>query len=56
MSYILDALNKSEKERTRKRAPGVTSLQDDKPPTGYTAKHYIIALALLAAVNVRSAL
>ena len=51
MSYILDALNKSEKERARKRAPGVTSLQDDKPPVRYTARHYIIALALLAVVN-----
>ncbi|MBT4160804.1 MAG: GspB domain-containing protein [Gammaproteobacteria bacterium] len=32
MSYILDALNKSEKERTRKRTPGLSSLEEGETP------------------------
>ncbi len=51
MSYILDALNKSEKERAAKKAPGLSSLADEKPTTGLRARHYLIGLVALAAIN-----
>ncbi len=51
MSYILDALNKSERERARKLAPGITALQGDDQPVKYGIKHFLAALVLLAVVN-----
>lgn len=51
MSYILDALNKSEKERTRKKTPGLGSLNDTDPPSPSNAKNFLLALIILAFVN-----
>jgi|AP95_1055475.scaffolds.fasta_scaffold01229_7 hypothetical protein len=51
MSYILDALNKSERERSRKLAPGISVLQGDDHPIRYGIKHFLAALVLLAFIN-----
>lgn len=51
MSYILDALNKSEKERAAKKAPGLSSLQDEPKTRRFSARHYVLGLLLLAIVN-----
>ncbi|MCS5572292.1 MAG: general secretion pathway protein GspB [Pseudomonadales bacterium] len=50
MSYILDALKKSEKKRTRKRIPGVDALQNDAPGNAEFSLKNIIALVLAIAV------
>ena len=50
MSYILDALKKSEKKRTRKRIPGVDALQNDAPGNAGFSLKSIIALVLAIAV------
>ena len=34
MSYILDALNKSERDRTRKKTPGLNALNDGPDQQG----------------------
>lgn len=51
MSYILDALNKSEKERAKKRTPNINSLQDNggAPPT--RTRSWLLGLGFLALVN-----
>ena len=50
MSYILDALKKSEKERTLKRSPSVASIGNDAP-SGYLVNlRSILALVLIIAV------
>lgn len=51
MSYILDALNKSEKERARKQAPGLAALQGDQEQNSFTLKHFLLILLVLVAVN-----
>lgn len=51
MSYILDALNKSERERARKLAPGISALQGNDQPIKYGIKHFLAALVLLAIIN-----
>ena len=50
MSYILDALKKSEKERTRKRTPGVDALQNDTLGSAAFSLKSIIVLVLAIAV------
>ena len=51
MSYILDALNKSEQERERKQTPGLKSLQGEPPPSRFQLRHFLYLLALLVAFN-----
>ena len=51
MSYILDALNKSEQERARKRAPGLAALHGDQGRTSFRLKHFLIILLVLIGVN-----
>lgn len=51
MSYILDALNKSEQERERKQTPGLKSLQGEPPPNRFQLRHFLYLLALLAIFN-----
>ena len=46
MSYILDALNKSEQERERKQTPGLKSLQGEPPPNRFQLRHFLYLLAL----------
>lgn len=51
MSYILDALNKSEKERARKQAPGLAALQGEQEQNSFTLKHFMLILLVLVVVN-----
>ncbi len=51
MSYILDALNKSEQERARKHAPGLAALHGDQDRTPFTLKHFLLILLILITVN-----
>ena len=51
MSYILDALNKSEAERARKKAPGITVEEDDSGGPGIRPLHLGIGLAVLLLLN-----
>ena len=51
MSYILDALNKSEQERARKRAPGLAALHGDKESNPFTLKHFLLILLGVVVVN-----
>ena len=50
MSYILDALKKSEKERTRKRTPSVASLGSDAPGSSSVSLNSILVVVLAIAV------
>ena len=50
MSYILDALKKSEKERTQKRTPSVGSLGDNAPSGSLLSVKSIITLVLAIAI------
>ena len=52
MSYILDALNKSEKERLRKQIPDLVSQGSVSKTASFTWKHFLAALALLALINI----
>lgn len=51
MSYILDALNKSEQERQSKQTPGINSVHRQPIPTPKKSKPWLIALIVLSAVN-----
>jgi general secretion pathway protein B len=51
MSYILDALNKSEKQRARKRAPGLSELRDESSSTKFGTKQFIGIFLLIIIVN-----
>ena len=51
MSYILDALNKSEQERERKQTPGLKSLRGEPSPNRFQLRHFLYLLALLAIFN-----
>ena len=51
MSYILDALNKSEQERERKQTPGLKSLQGEPSTNRFQFRHFLYLLALLAIFN-----
>jgi len=51
MSYILDALNKSEQERESKQTPGLKSLRGDPPPNRFQLRHFLYLLALLVVFN-----
>ena len=55
MSYILDALKKSEKERIRKRAPRVDSLTSDVPNNSALLSFKSIIVLVLAVATVNSA-
>ena len=55
MSYILDALKKSEKERIRKRAPRVDSLTSDVPNNSALLSFKSITVLVLAVAIVNSA-
>ena len=55
MSYILDALNKSEKERLRKQIPDLVNQRNDGKATGLGWKHFLAAVGLLALVNLGAA-
>ena len=50
MSYILDALNKSEKERTRRKTPGLSSLQESESPS-IGARGFFAILLVVVALN-----
>lgn len=52
MSYILDALNKSEQERERKQTPGLKNLRSDAAPSGFQTRHFVYLLAILVTLNV----
>lgn len=51
MSYILDALNKSDRQRTRNRIPGLQDNPDEPPESGWNIRHFLLVLVLLAAAN-----
>lgn len=51
MSYILDALRKSEQERQAGGVPGLTTPQPTGLPAPSRAGHWKIAVALLMAIN-----
>ena len=51
MSYILDALNKSEQERERKQTPGLKRLRGEPSPNRFQLRHFLYLLALLAIFN-----
>jgi general secretion pathway protein B len=51
VSYILDALNKSEQERERKQTPGLKSLRGEPSPNRFQLRHFLYLLALLAIFN-----
>ncbi len=51
MSYILDALNKSEKERARKNTPGLASVHDQPQPAGLKGWQIVLAVIGLVVVN-----
>ena len=51
MSYILDALNKSEQERERKQTRGLKSLRGEPSPNRFQLRHFLYLLALLAIFN-----
>lgn len=51
MSYILDALNKSEKERAKKRRPGLTALRDEPEKPGFSIRNFLLVLLVLAILN-----
>jgi len=51
MSYILDALNRSEKERERKQTPSLKIKHDDIPKTRFQPRHFFYLLVLLVTVN-----
>ena len=52
MSYILDALKKSEQDRKAKRSPDVSSLQDpqDVKP-GFSTRGFLLILVVVVLVN-----
>jgi hypothetical protein len=51
MSYILDALNKSEQERERRKTPGLKNLRGEPPSNHFQLRHFIFLLALLTIFN-----
>ncbi|MFT7304965.1 MAG: general secretion pathway protein B [Candidatus Azotimanducaceae bacterium] len=51
MSYILDALNKSEQERAKKRTPGLRDLSQDAPAKSLTIGQIMAALIVLIVAN-----
>lgn len=51
MSYILDALNKSEQDRRRRKAPGLDALQPTPAPARKNPAPWLMAIALLLALN-----
>jgi len=51
MSYILDALNKSERERTVKKTPGLDSLSEKGDAGPSATKNLLIILAVLVTLN-----
>ena len=52
MSYILDALNKSEQERERKQTPGLKNLRGEAAPSRFQTRHFVYLLAILVTFNV----
>ncbi len=52
MSYILDALNKSERERARRRAPDLHALGDQSGPNAFGPKQFGILACLIVVINV----
>jgi len=51
MSYILDALNKSEQERAKKSTPSLRDLPQDTPSKSPTVRQIIAALIVLIVAN-----
>jgi general secretion pathway protein B len=51
MSYILDALNKSEQERNRGKPPTIDSLKDVEISRRISLKQFFVGLVLLALLN-----
>lgn len=51
MSYILDALNKSEQERAKKSTPSLRDLSQDTPAKSLTVRQIIAALIVLIVAN-----
>jgi len=51
MSYILDALNKSEQERESRQTPGLRSLRGESPTNHFQLRHFLYLLVLLAIFN-----
>jgi general secretion pathway protein B len=51
MSYILDAMNKSEQERERRQTPSLKSLRGEPLPNRFQLRHFLYMLALLAIFN-----
>ena len=51
MSYILDALNKSEKERERKETPNFKFKNDNVPQNNFQPRHFFFLLIILVAAN-----
>lgn len=52
MSYILDALNKSESERQRQAIPGIASLKEAKENATGSLPRFLIALIIFGAINI----
>jgi hypothetical protein len=51
MSYILDALNKSEKERARRKLPGIDALREDQKPARSNVRYLLLGLIVLVVAN-----
>lgn len=51
MSYILDALNKSEQDRKRNRAPGLDTMHRGSTPPPPTSRPWVVWILLIAVVN-----
>lgn len=51
MSYILDALNKSEQQRERQQPPRLTSFHHKREPVKSRAWRWIVVLIVLALLN-----
>ena len=51
MSYILDALNKSERERARKRAPDLHALGASQPAESIRTRHFLAILVVVVVIN-----
>lgn len=51
MSYILDALNKSEQERKNRQAPSLETVHSHVAQPAHSPRRWIIALALLLILN-----
>jgi general secretion pathway protein B len=51
MSYILDALNKSEQERRGQQTPGLQTVHRAPPPKASSKAPWIVVIAIFAVIN-----